>query len=265
MIALLYKLEELNPKLTVLLESNDYKHEVFRRIVPAAIRMKVIPDQIYSERNRSIKKSEKALVNRVAKDCEVILSDIKSGVIGLSRGKDAGIYADVDGVEAYLSKFLSSDENEPEDQGAPKPDNDNSGQAGNNATDDEPSDSSGDQGQDSSDGDQGGSDAPNNGSGSGGNGRTANYGVNESNSVKAAIIQTGSYKFEQLYRSICTVSLNQHPSLVSIGAWSLIEAIGTALNKDRGVSIESFFSKNNLSNWFPGKFNGTYLADVYRS
>lgn len=102
-IALIYKIEELFPDMAEIIDSKNYKHDVFRRIVPAAIKSSLIKDVIFSARDKRIKVSQKKNTKLACNVCVQILNDIKDNVIGLNRKN--GIYADSEGIERYLKQF----------------------------------------------------------------------------------------------------------------------------------------------------------------
>ena len=174
--------------------------------------------------------------------------DIKNGVIGLKRGKDAGIYASAEGLEEYLRRFEPQDIETDVDPVEPTPKDPETPSDG-------PSDD-GFEGQPHNPEPESPEPEP-----MPTPQRPGNYGVGASLNLKHAVERTHSKKFEQLYNSICVTSLTQHPSLVMLGAWAFIEGISTALGKNEGIGIDSFFSKKLLTNWWPEHFKKNELDD----
>ncbi len=116
-IALIYEIERTDSSFEDFFDSTDYKHDVFSRIIPAAIKGGIIPKEVFSQKKvKKVNTSKKKKLEVTLTTCKKILNDIKQGVIGLSR--DKGIYASADGVSKYLERFQTqSDEiaSSPED------------------------------------------------------------------------------------------------------------------------------------------------------
>lgn len=73
--------------------------------------------------------------------------------------------------------------------------------------------------------------------------------IQKSNSIEKKLSQLGNSKLVNLYRSLCVVSLVEHPILLYVGAWSFLESLSTAINKNDGNDFYSFLnSKINL--WY---------------
>ncbi len=252
-IALLYRLEELNPSLTDYFDSSEYKHDVFRRILPVAIEKGVISQNIFSERNRNVKRSQTALVNDARRKCSRIFNDIKNGTIGLSRAE--GIYADRDGVEAYLDRFpLSRDNQQRQTESEPTDDTQQEDTDTEQQNDQTPStEDTGSQAEPQT------TTTPTPSTGRG------NITIIPSASVDAAIRASGSTKLRELYDSICTVSLNMHPSLVTMGAWAFLESLANRIGKHDNVSIDSFFNKRKMREWWPGTPYSNRVNDSFRA
>ena len=253
-IALLFKLEELDPDLTEFFESNKYKHDIFRRLINPGISLDVIPGIIFSDRDRKIKVSQMAKVRAVARVCKVIFEDMERGVLSLSRTKEGSFYPDAEGAVEYLRKFVPENE-----EGQSNDESENSDQQSESETDTTSVDDGGGEADEQNGGSSTTPDSQTSQS------RQTNNGVSESAALRAAILNTGSRKFEQLYASICTVSLVQHPSLVMMGGWALIESMASALGKDGSTSIDSYFSRGFIGREFPNKFSSSLARDFHNS
>lgn len=248
-ISLLYALEKYDNRLTDYLDDTKrYKHEVFRRIASQAIESDLIPKKLFSSMHKKVKKTEKSTLIKVYHLCLNIFKDIEDDVITLSR-KKGSLYADTENVKEYLKKFepliasssgaTSQGESSNESARGSKDENDFGDNDFNNSTN---------------------SDSCNDGRNHDDNislddENKANYGIKISPEVNEKIsslcLKLRSNKLSQLYHSITTVSLNTHPSLVTIGAWAFLESLASLTGKKKNIAIESWFSKGSISNQWP--------------
>lgn len=88
--------------------------------------------------------------------------------------------------------------------------------------------------------------------------RSSRTKIGENSKLKKAIKKLEySDKFEQLYSSICKVSLKSHTILISVGAWSFIESLTAAYAEVISQDVKGFkdfFSKDRLNDLgFDGK------------
>lgn len=59
----------------------------------------------------------------------------------------------------------------------------------------------------------------------------------------------GSQKLPNLYESICSVALNPHAPLVSIGVWAFLECLSAKAGRTTQADFLSFFGKSRLQNY----------------
>lgn len=64
--------------------------------------------------------------------------------------------------------------------------------------------------------------------------------------IMTALEKLGGEKLPNLYTSICTVPLDAHTPLVSIGVWAFIESLSAKAERSTGSDFISFFSKQRL-------------------
>lgn len=238
-MALLSRTEEEKPNITSFLDSSDFSYDVFRRLIRAAVNLGVISNNIFSERGENIKKTaRKDLVKDAVTKAYKFLLAMKRKEITLSR-KDAGIYADKESTNAFVSEYgLSPDNQELKDaKDKASSDDEDHGDGGNSGNDD------GDDGNDDTDDDDGGGGGNGEGGGDdgGGDGGGGGHGIDESEDILKKLAILNSRKLSGLYRSLCYVSLNQHPALMYVGAWSFLEALSRCAG-NTGDDYRSFYN-----------------------
>jgi hypothetical protein len=64
--------------------------------------------------------------------------------------------------------------------------------------------------------------------------------------VFEALKSFGNEKLSSLYHSICSIELDPHTPIVSIGAWSFFETLTACAGRTDGVSFDSYLSKERL-------------------
>ena len=225
-MALLFEAESQKPSITPLLESKKFSYETFRRIARKAIELGYISKDIFSTRDKRIKRSAKQhLLDDALQKAITFLESIKQREISLSRNET---FADVAKVEKYLEQFDLAPENKPAEPdqsqslqgGAGEPDGDtndfgakgqglhrDNGDTGNSSDTDDENDGSGESGSDGKPG-QGG------------------YGITRSSKIEVKLKELNSPKLIQLYDSLCVVSL-RHSTLLHTGAWAFFESLAT--------------------------------------
>ncbi|MBB4952738.1 hypothetical protein H4S14_000780 [Agrobacterium vitis] len=67
-----------------------------------------------------------------------------------------------------------------------------------------------------------------------------------SDELQAALKEIPSYKLEQLYFSICSLSLSSHTPLLTIGAWSFLETLTAICGRNPATDFYSHLSGQNL-------------------
>lgn len=75
-----------------------------------------------------------------------------------------------------------------------------------------------------------------------------------------------NYKLERVYYSICSIHLEDHTSLISVGTWAFIESLTAMAGRDQGTDFYSFLSKQRLQqmNLGDGKKTGSLREAVKR-
>ena len=66
--------------------------------------------------------------------------------------------------------------------------------------------------------------------------------IENSEEIYSRLNQLDQKKLARLYWSICKISLTEHPILVYVGSWTLLESLATYLDKDSTTSFDSFYS-----------------------
>lgn len=200
-LAILLETEKKYPTWTSFIDSNDYSHEVFRRVFKTALNKGMISRAIFSDRKQRIKTSiDKKLLDDAIQKVTQFLTSMQGKELSLSR---SGKYADKESVDRYVDQFKLAPDNsrikpplsvKGKTSSGVRPSRDKQG-----------------------------------------------YGIEESQAVLGQLKATKSLKLVGLYRSLCRVSLEQHPQLLYVGAWSFFETIATLIGKKEGTSFESFF------------------------
>lgn len=229
-IALLLETEKKHPKWTDFIDSGDYSHEVFRRIFKAALDKGVISRSLFSDRNQRIKSSvDKKLLKDAVDKVGSFLTAMQNKDLSLSR---SGKYADKASVDDYISQFKLSPDNARSKPPAGTP---ASGPSSTPPT-------------------TGGTPAATGATGGASGSTTAtpkdkkSYGIDQSNAITNKLQALKSQKLLGLYKSLCTVSLFQHPQLLYAGAWSFFETLSALLGKTEGTSFDSYLGSqmNNM-------------------
>lgn len=68
-----------------------------------------------------------------------------------------------------------------------------------------------------------------------------------SDDLQAALKAIPSYKLEQLYFSLCSLSLASHTPLLTVGAWSFLETLTAVCGRNSGTDFHSYLSSQTLS------------------
>ncbi|MGB9154774.1 MAG: hypothetical protein WCD70_17010, partial [Alphaproteobacteria bacterium] len=55
-----------------------------------------------------------------------------------------------------------------------------------------------------------------------------------------------SFKLEQIYYSLCSIDLENHTPLLSVGAWSFLESLTAKAGRNSTTDFHSFLSKEKL-------------------
>ncbi len=66
--------------------------------------------------------------------------------------------------------------------------------------------------------------------------------IERSEEIYSRLNQLDQKKLARLYWSICKISLTDHPILVYVGSWTLLESLATYLDKDSKISFDSFYN-----------------------
>lgn len=227
-VALLLETERVNPTWTEFIDSSEYSHEVFRRIFKSAMDKGVISRTIFSDRNQRLKTTaDKKLIKDATDKVSRFLESMQNKDLSLSR---SGKYADKASVDAYISQFTLSPDNARSKPPSSAGSQSSTGQSSTNNT------NSG--GAASSAGSQ--SNSSNAGSTTSPSRDKQGYGIDVSEAISQKLAESKSKKLIGLYKSLCTVSLTQHPQLLYVGAWCFFETLSTLIGKPDTTSFTSF-------------------------
>lgn len=246
-MALLLKAEEGAAELKAFVDTGHYSHEVFRRLVRAAIDKDKINEEIFTQSGNSqrIKKTaNKASLDHAIDIARQLLYSMKRKKITLSRNES---YADKRKVDEFVDTLAddptvaiipSAPGNEPQTT------DDRSDPTTNRTTETgaQESDASNDVGTTAPPQYNEDDASPLSSR------RRRRTKIPESARVHSALQSHGTYKLQDLYRSLCIVSANEHPMLIIVGAWSFLESLASALGKDSNTSFQAFFN-GKLGNW----------------
>ncbi|MBD3654299.1 hypothetical protein [Kangiella sp.] len=236
--ALIFELESNSPEISEFIDSKDYSHEVFTRVVRAALSRGIISKNIFSEKDMRIKKRPKKLIDDAIDKAQILLTSIKNKELSLSR--KGSTYADADKIEEYLSQFNVVEEKDAKKEGA-------SSEQSNTQNTQEDSKNN--------------NNTDNSESGSNQNGNTNDEQSSNGNpppkipmsvNITSAVNLLGSDKLDQLYSSLCTISLRKHATLMMVGAWTFLEALATLAGKGANTGLESFYNTK-INEWYKDK------------
>lgn len=73
--------------------------------------------------------------------------------------------------------------------------------------------------------------------------------IGPSDDLQAALKAIPSYKLEQLYFSLCSLSLASHTPLLTVGAWSFLETLTAVCGRNSGTDFHSYLSAQKLTNF----------------
>lgn len=83
--------------------------------------------------------------------------------------------------------------------------------------------------------------------------------------IDQALKQLGSFKLQNLYFSICDVTLEKHTPLVSIGVWSFMETLTARCGRNPSTDFPSFLDNNKLALYgFTERENRKTLSQTIR-
>lgn len=229
-VALLMELVSQDDPIVEFIDSSKYSHDVFRRIIRAAIQKDIISKTLFSQTNMRINKSKKSQLAKALELSKTFLNYMKDGKINLSRNGDT--YADKGKVDAYLQQFIivpkspSNNDSTPEASPAPDP-------SGGEAPDDTPKPEKGTS-----------------------NKTTLNtkkpVQIEKSEKIVVLLNKINSGKLTSLYNSLTSLYFNAHPSLICIGAWAFFETLSRNLGANDQTSFDSYLGTK-LNEWFTDK------------
>lgn len=249
-MALLSKLEEDKPETTNFIDSGEFSYEVFRRIVRGAVSSGKISENIFSGRGERIKKTaDKDLVKDAIVKVFIIIEAMRAKEITLSRKGDS--FADKGKTEHFLDRFsLSPDNQKIKDaktngtSGVENSDSENSESETAEENSAKFSTSSATTSEDKKIGSAGESEGFANLDDAKESGEDTSKGTDnriaQSQDISKKLEKLDSEKLSGLYYSLHTVSLNKHPALMYVGAWSFFEVLSKYIG--------------NTDNEFPGYF-----------
>jgi len=73
--------------------------------------------------------------------------------------------------------------------------------------------------------------------------------VTYEDTISRALEGFGSEKLQSLYYSICSIELEKHTPIVSVGVWSFFETLTACAGRADGTSFDSFLSKAKLTSY----------------
>ena len=83
--------------------------------------------------------------------------------------------------------------------------------------------------------------------------------------IKLALDALGGMKLPHLYNSICSVALDEHAPLVSVGAWAFLESLSAKAGRREGTPFPDFFSKQRLQSYgLPTGKTGRGIEDAIK-
>jgi len=256
-MALLSLVESRNQRAAKFINTNKFSFDIFRRIIRAALKQKIISEVIFTERGERIKRTaRKDLVQDAVTKTVKFLRAMKDKRLTLSR-KDEGLYADEKNVSAFLLDFnLSPDNQEIEDaKPANNDDHDsdyNDAVAVADASDADTADAADDDNSDASASDDTGASDYDDNEGKSGDGSSArNIGIEQSDEISSLLNKLRSKKLTSLYYSLCTLSLKSHPTLLYVGAWCFLEVLARKVGSGK-TDFPAFFNNRSKQYGFSG-------------
>jgi hypothetical protein len=78
--------------------------------------------------------------------------------------------------------------------------------------------------------------------------------------LQAALKAIPSYKLEQLYYSLCSISLASHTPLLTVGAWSFLETLTAVCGRQPTTEFSAFLSPSKLQSLGLGSKANTQAA-----
>lgn len=241
--ALIFALEAKNSEISDFIDSKDYSHEVFTRVVRAAISRRIISKSIFSDKDMRIKKQPKKLIQVALKMAQVFVDAIQSRELSLSRKGDS--YADANKIDQFLSPYEKpADDNgdlssidEYDTVSADEVSNDKGNSEAIKGTQGNPS--SNEPSVDNSDEETSPKLKP-------------SSKIEKSAEITRALSKLESSKMGQLYSSLCGIPLRPHASLMCVGAWTFLEVLATLAGKKADVALEGFY-QSKINEWFKDK------------
>ncbi len=92
--------------------------------------------------------------------------------------------------------------------------------------------------------------------------------IDKSNELLKALGRSENNKLPAFYKSLCIVSLIEHPVLMYVGAWSFLESLATLMGKDDKTSFEGFLgskvSKLYKKNRLKGNDVKGVISDIHK-
>lgn len=80
--------------------------------------------------------------------------------------------------------------------------------------------------------------------------------------LKKALEEIGVYKVHQLYYSICSIDVQKHTPLLTVGVWSLMDSMVELAGRKNRASFSAFFSNDLLSKYGVEKKNRGTVREV---
>lgn len=199
--ALVFAVEEKDPSVSDFISSGKYSHDVFRRVVSAAVKEGVLEPSIFSENNKRLAKSSKSKLKKALDTGRKLIHILEEGELTLSRGKGKGLYADAGNVSKVLKDHF------PSSKKATK-----NGKKKAVAKKGKKIDT--------------GEDVKK---------------IRESADLIDALNALTSKKLGLLYRSLVELPVRKHAGLLQIGAWAFYEVLGRQLGNSNARDFPTYF------------------------
>ncbi|WP_019647101.1 hypothetical protein [Novispirillum itersonii] len=88
--------------------------------------------------------------------------------------------------------------------------------------------------------------------------------VTYEDAISRALEGLGNEKLQSLYYSICSIELEKHTPIVSVGVWSFFESLTACAGRIEGVSFDSFLSKAKLTSYSLGGDSKSMMEAIAR-
>lgn len=88
--------------------------------------------------------------------------------------------------------------------------------------------------------------------------------VRDSPDIENALEALGNHKLMSLYHSLCTIEIENHTPLLSVGAWSFFETLTSCAGRGENTSFDSYLSKTKIVSYGIKGETTSYAAALRR-